>query len=136
MTLKEYIEMQSQTGDDDITIIRRWFCENDREQDGLAMIAELSKSKSDKLQKTLDYARQWLPNIPDMYISNRGMKKDDGIYLNRIATLYTLGCELPEGLLKWASETIPEMDTPKVIFIPMVEWLKNKYGIEFRDKLV
>ncbi len=74
------------------------------------------------------------PSVPDVYISNKGIDKEVGNKLNRIITLYLLDCELPESLLTWAKENIPNMNTPNIIFIPMVEWLKNKYSIEFKDK--
>lgn len=135
-TLKDYIDKQRFTGEDDITIIRRWFCENNREQDGLELIAELSKSKSDKLENTLNYARTWLPSLPDVYDSNKGINKDTASYIMRITKYHILGCKLPNELKLWAEANIPNMDTPKVIFVPMVEWLKKEYGIEFKDKCI
>lgn len=135
-TLKDYIDEQRFTGEDDITIIRRWFCENNREQDGLELIADLSKSKTDKLENTLNYARTWLPSVADVYESNKGIKKEVASQLMRITRIHLLGCDLSDDLKRWAEITIPEMDTPRVIFVPMVEWLKEKYGIEFRDKRI
>lgn len=132
-TLKEYIDEQRFTGEDDITIIRRWFCENNREQDGLELIAELSKSKSDKLQQSLNYARMWLPSLPNVYESNKGIDKETANKIQQITTLHLLGYdELPEPLLTWAKETIPNMKIPNIIFVPMTEWLKDNYNIEFK----
>ena len=135
-TLKDYIDNQKFTGDDDITIIRKWFSDNNREQDGIELISELSKSKCDKLQNILNCARTWLPSLPDIYESNKGIDKEDANHLMRITKLYLLSCELSPSLLSWAESRIPEMDTPSVIFVPMVEWLKNKYNIEFKDKRI
>ena len=135
-TLKELVDAQRITGDNDITIILKWFCENNKEQEGIELIAQLSKSKSDKLQKTLDNARMWIPVLPNMYDSNPDIKKEAAIYLERMTKLYILGCDLPTDLIVWAKTNIPKMDMPTVIFIPMVEWLKAKYSIEFKNSRI
>ena len=138
VSLKELVDDQKFNCDDDLTIIERWFCLNNREQDGLDLISKLSKSKVDKLESILNTAKIWLPNIPDVYESNKkfGIDKDIASNINRITTYHLLGCEIPTNLLIWAEKTIPTIDTPKIIFIPMVEWLKTKYQIEFKDKIV
>ena len=45
-SLKEFVCMQALTGESDLDIIQRWFTENDMEQEGLKIIAELSYNKS------------------------------------------------------------------------------------------
>ena len=50
--------------------------------------------------------------------------------------MYLLNMELSDSLLEWAKETIPKLKTPSVIFRPALEWLKEKYGVEFKDKII
>ena len=101
-TLKNYIDEQRFTGEDDITIIRRWFCENNREQDGLELIAELSKSKTDKLENTLNYARTWLPSVADVYESNKGINDNlNGVEEPVSFKVGNNDIEIVHSLAKW-----------------------------------
>ena len=135
ISLKQLIDEQKFTGEDDLTIIRRWFCENDREEDGIDLITKLSKSKFEKANRILTNARQWIPNRPKVTDCNPKSKisKADKATLDRMTDIYLLGMDLSEGMLIWAQENIPNMECPGVIFVPMVEWLSKKYGIEFKD---
>lgn len=133
-SLKEFIDMQPITHMSDIEIIREWFCQNECEQDGLELIAQLSKSKTDKLENQMQYARTWIPIVPDVYHgNNKKVSLEIAEKLNKITKLHLLNQSLSEELINWAKEVIPTIDTPKVIFVPMVEWLKSEYGIEFKD---
>ncbi len=60
-TLEELIEEQKYTKISDIEVISKWFCDNNREEDGLELITKLNKSKVDKLSKILNNARMWPP---------------------------------------------------------------------------
>ena len=136
-TLKELIDQQKLTGKSDIEIISDWFCQKNREEDGLDLISNLNKSKVNKLSKTIDYVRTWLPCLPDVYEANKGkITKEHAKLLNQITRIHLLGNDLSDTILNTAKEVIPTIDTPSVIFIPMVEWLKDKYQIEFKDKRI
>lgn len=138
-SLKELVYMQALTGESDLDIIQRWFIENDMEQEGLKIIAELSYSKSNKIQQTLDYARMWLPYACAMpkqprYAKKRHYydKKTETNLIN-ITQYHLLKMSLPEFLLDWAKENIPQMERPFAYFQPTIDWLKEKYGIEFKE---
>lgn len=132
MTLKELVEIQSFSGEADIKIIKNWFILNDKESEGITLIAELSESKSRKLEDTLRNARTWIPNIPELYEANkRRIPKDVCQKLTKITYMYLLDMPLSDKMLDWAKENIPTIKMPKVIFVPMVEWLRADYGIEF-----
>ena len=132
MTLKELIELQSITGESDLDIIKEWFISNDKETEGIALITKLAEEKSTKLERTLNYARIWIPNLPELYEANkRRVPRYICINLVKITHLHLLGMPLSDKLLKWAEETIPTMKMPKIIYVPMVEWLRDEYGIEF-----
>lgn len=137
-TLEELISIQKYTGQSDIDIIKAWFIDNNQESEGINLMAELSKSKFDKVYSQLKNAQTWIPLVPDVYESNKSIKnkvsKDEGKNLNRIIQRFLLGLDLNDDLLNWAKANIPNMNTPTVIFVPMVKWLKNTYGIEFADK--
>ena len=36
--------------------------------------------------------------------------------------------------LDWAKENIPNINVPRVFFMPTVKYLKERYNIEFKDK--
>lgn len=137
ISLLELINAQPITGMSDLEIIKTWFIQNNYEQEGLTLIADLSKSKANKLETILCNARLWIPTLPTTFeplktqISEEFAKKF-GIIVN----MYLLDMPLEGELLKWAKETFPKYKTPTVIFRPALEWLKDKYGIEFKDKII
>lgn len=137
MTLKELVDNQKYTGLSDIDIIKAWFVSNGKESEGISLITELSEAKVNKLENTLNYARMWIPNLPDMYTANVGSKnsvpKDVAHKLDAIIQYHLLDMPLSETLLNWARETIPTMNTPTIIFRPAIEWLRDEYGINFAD---
>lgn len=139
-TLEELVSAQKYTNLSDIDIIKIWFIDNDKESEGINLIAELSKSQFDKIYLQLKNAQTWIPTVPDVYESNKSMKnkvsKEEGKYLNKITQSFLLGLDLNDDLLNWAKNNISNINTPTVIFVPMVKWLKDKYKIEFADKVL
>ena len=139
-TLTELVSAQKYTNLSDIDIIKIWFVDNDKESEGINLMAELSKSKFDKVDRQLKNAQTWIPIVPDVYESNKFMKnkvsKEEGKYLNKITQSFLLGLDLDDELLNWAKNNIPNINMPTVIFSPMVKWLKDKYKIKFADKVL
>lgn len=137
--LKDLVTQQRITGASDIDVIAQWFMLNNQESEGIELIAKLSKSKHDKLDHIIQNAQLWIPSLPDMYESNnRGKNKltyEHARKLTIITYKYLLYMELEGDLLEWAKETVPTLNTPTCIFNPMVDWLKDSYGIEFADQL-
>ncbi len=132
-SLKQLIEENKLFHYEDIEIIKKWFVENNFEDIGLRMIPELAAIKAGKIQKQLDYARSWIPVKIDMKNVD-GIDADTAICLNKIITCCMLSMDLPEAYLEWAKENIPKMNLPKFFFMPTIGYLKDKYGIEFKDK--
>ena len=137
VTLKELVQYQDIVKYSDLELIKKWFIDNNAEQEGLTIIADLSKSKANKLENILGNARLWIPTLPTTFEPlktqiNEEFAKKFGIIVN----IYLLDLPLEGELLKWAKETFPKYKTPTVIFRPALEWLKDKYGIEFKDKLI
>jgi len=141
-TLRELIARQYLTSETDLEVILKWFIENNLEQEGLELIPKLAKSKSDKLEEVLNYARSWIPNtIIPLPKRSKGAKKihyydaPTTHNLSLIVQCSILKVELPPYLKEWAEKTIPTMDTPTLFFMPTVEWLKDKYNIRFKDDM-
>ena len=137
MTLIELLRRHGNTTDPimEAKIIEEWFTENDFEDVGLAMITRLSSNKLAKVQKQLDFARSWIPNKVDLNINEEfANNKATADILNRITTYCMLSMELPTEILEWAKEYIPKMNVPKIFFMPAAKYLKERYGIEFKNK--
>lgn len=137
MTLKELLIRNGDTTDPimEAKIIEEWFTENDFEDVGLAMIPHLSACKLAKVQKKLDFAQSWIPNQIDMNINEEfANDKSTADMLNKIVTYCMLSMPLPDGILKWAKENIPNINVPKFFFMPTAKYLKERYDIEFKDK--
>lgn len=131
ITLKELVMEQLVTKDEDITLIKRWFLENNREQDGLTLIPNLAKSQADKIQRKYDYALSWTPNLQDLRKTIKDKTTAD--MLNQLQLYATLDYPMQDDnkFLIWARENIHnKMEIPKVFFMPTVVYLL-KYGVEF-----
>lgn len=137
MTLKELLAQYGNTTDPvkEANIIERWFVENDFEDVGLSMIARLSANKIKKLQDKLSFAQSWIPSKIDVNCNEEfDNDKLTADMLNKIITYCMLSMPLPYDIFNWAKENIPNINVPKVFFMPTVKYLKERYNIEFKDK--
>ena len=137
MTLKELLIQYGNTTDPvkEADIIERWFVENDFEDLGLSMIARLSAKKIKKLQDKLSFAQSWLPSKIDVNCNEEfANDKPTADMLNKIITYCMLSMPLPDSVLDWAKANIPNINVPQLFFMPTVKYLKETYGIEFKDK--
>lgn len=115
----------------DKQIILQWFTQNNKEDEGLEMITALSQARVNKVEKELDYIKTWLPTKVSMKDICKDMRV--GTYLDKIITCQICNFELSDDLLEWAKENIPQMSMPKLFFMDTAKWLKDKYGIEFKE---
>lgn len=119
--------------DDPIEIIREYIIESNRESDALTIIPILAKARLDKIQTQLDYARVWIPNKCDLQKCNKDISAQQTKMLERLTDMYCLGLEISETYLDEVANVISNMKRPTIVFAPMVEWLKDKYGICFAE---
>jgi hypothetical protein len=137
VTLKNLVDEQQYTGVPDLDIIKSWFVSNGKELEGIELLSDLASAKANKLENTLRIARMWIPTVPSVYESNNGkVPKDVANKLDKIIQYHLLSMDLSNELFDWAKETIPTMKTPTIIYRPAIEWLKSKYWIEFKDKMI
>lgn len=115
----------------DKEIIVEYFVQNNMEYEGMNLLISLARNKAQKVQDELDYIKSWMPNKVDM--TKVYSCKEVGENLNQIITYQICGFELPNELLEWAKENIPNMELPQLMFRDTIKWLKEKYGIEFKD---
>jgi len=137
MTLKELLIRNGDTTDPivEAKIIEEWFTENDFEDVGLAMIPRLSACKLTKVQKKLNFAQSWIPSKIDINLNEEFVNdKLAADMLNHIITYCMLSMPLPDTILEWAKENIPNINVPRFFFMPTVKYLKERYNIEFKDK--
>ena len=137
MTLKELLIQYRNTTDPvkEAEIVERWFVENDFEDLGLSMISRLSAHKIKKLQDKLSFAQSWLPSKIDVNCNKEfANDKLTADMLNRIITYCMLSMSLPDDILEWAKENIPNINVPRVFFMPTVKYLKERYNIEFLEQ--
>lgn len=133
VTLKELVYNYSSVCSD-IELIKKWFIENDAETEGLSLVCSLAQCKIDKVQCKLQYAQSWIPTIyPLETLPELNGKPEIAKNLKAIITYQMLSLPLPECFIKWAKDNIPNMDIPRMFFLPTAKWLKEKYGIEFRN---
>lgn len=119
--------------EDPIKIISEYIIEVNRESDALTIIPTLAKARLDKTQKQLDYARVWIPNKCDLQKCNKDITAQQAEMLERLTDMYCLGLGISETYLDEVVNVISNMKRPAIVFSPMVEWLKDKYGICFAE---
>lgn len=133
VTLKQLVENQKYTGESDIHIIKTFFDKNNMEEDGIDLITELSKIKIEKLKRNERMVREWTSYLPSDYLY-KNYDLEMAIKLHNLELDYiSHGGELSKSRLEWARENIPNIECPKVYFMPLVEWLDNK-GIRFKGE--
>lgn len=133
VSLSEFAKNLEHMGKSSIEIIELYLILTNQEADALEMIPKLAKSATEKVQTKLDYARSWIPCLVDTSRVNKSVTKEQGDLILKLSFYFCLGMTLPDYVKEQAESIIPNMNTPKLIFIPMVDWLSSEYGITFRD---
>ena len=138
--LSEYAKKMENSGYiDPIAIIMQYAIDTNQEYALLDTIVKTAKARAEKAENQLNYARTWLPHTIDIYEGNKGQRgerkvtKEEGELLDKLIRYCILGIEVPEKLLEEAKEVIPNMNVPFYMFLPAIEWLKDKYNIKFKD---
>lgn len=133
--LSDYARDMEAFGEDPLYIIQEYIKATGKEIEALGMVVALAANKSKKVEAQLNYARSWIPNKIDLMRSNANKKLThcQAKLLDRLTDIFLLGMDIPSQYLDEVKATIPQMKMPKFIFVPMVEWLRDKYGIRFME---
>lgn len=136
--LSDYARKMEIFGEDPLYIIQEYIKTTGKEIEALGMVVALAVNKSKKVEAQLNYARSWIPNKVDLMRSNanKNLMPCQAKLLDRLTDIFLLGMDIPSQYLDEVKSTIPQMKMPQFIFVPMVEWLRDKYGIRFMDKEV
>ena len=134
--LSDYARDMEAFGEDPLYIIQEYIKATEKEIEALGMVVALAENKSKKVEAQLNYARSWIPNKVDLVKANKKITADQAKLLDRLTDIFLLGMDIPPQYLEEVKATIPQMKMPQFIFVPMVEWLRDKYGIRFMDKEV
>ena len=134
--LSDYARAMEAFGEEPLYIIQEYLKETGQEIEALGMVVALAVSKSNKIEAQLNYARSWIPNKIDLVKSNKKITADQAKLLDRLTDIFLLGMDIPPQYLEEVKTTIPQMKMPQFVFVPMVEWLRDKYGIQFIDEEV
>ena len=129
--LSDYARNMEAFGEDPLYIMQEYIKATEQEIDALGMVVALAANKSKKVEAQLNYARSWLPNKVDLARANKNVTRCQAKLLDRLTDVFLLGMDIPSQYLDEVKATIPQMKMPQFIFVPMVEWLRDKYGICF-----
>ena len=116
-----------------LDIIYEYLIQTKQETEALDFIPKLAQRQAHRIQSRLDYARSWIPNKVDVYKANKNVTRQQAEIIARLTDLYCLGMDIPEQYLANVREVVSNMETPKIVFKPMTEWLRDKYNIMFKD---
>lgn len=131
--LSDYARKMEIFGEDPLYIIQEYIKATEKEIDALGMVVALAANKSKKVEAQLNYARSWIPNKVDLARANKNVTPCQAKLLDRLTDIFLLGMDIPSQYLDEVKATIPQMKMPQFIFVPMVEWLRDKYGIRFME---
>ena len=133
-SFSQYVQFWESMGVEPLKIIEKYLVESKQEQAALEMIPRLAESQTNRVQRQLDYARTWIPIKVDTFACNKGLTHEQAQMLNTLTDYYCLGLELSEDYLEKVRVAIPQIKKPLLVFVPMVEWLKETYGIKFKGE--
>lgn len=131
--LSDYAREMEAFGEDPLYIIQEYIKTTEKEIEALGMVVALAENKSNKIEAQLNYARSWIPNKVDLARANKNVTPCQAKLLDRLTDIFLLGMDIPSQYLDEVKATIPQMKMPQFIFVPMVEWLRDKYGIKFME---
>lgn len=131
--LSDYAKNMEAFGEDPLYIIQEYIKATGKEIEALGMVVALAANKSKKVEAQLNYARSWIPNKIDLARANKNVTPCQAKLLDRLTDIFLLGMDIPPQYLEEVKTTIPQMKMPQFIFVPMVEWLRDKYGIKFME---
>lgn len=131
--LSDYARNMEAFGEDPLYIIQEYIKATEKEIEALGMVVALAANKSKKVEAQLNYARSWIPNKIDLVKANKNVTPCQAKLLDRLTDIFLLGMDIPPQYLEEVKTTIPQMKMPQFIFVPMVEWLRDKYGIQFMN---
>lgn len=134
--LSEYARAMEAFGEEPLYIIQEYLKATGQEIEALGMVVALAANKSKNVEAQLNYARSWIPNKVDLVRANKNVTPCQAKLLDRLTDIFLLGMDIPSQYLDEVKATIPQMKMPQFVFVPMVEWLRDKYGIRFMDKEV
>lgn len=131
--LSDFARNMEALGEDPLYIMQEYIKATGNEIEALGMVVALAANKSKNVEAQLNYARSWIPNKVDLARSNKNVTPCQAKLLDRLTDIFLLGMDIPSQYLDEVKATIPQMKMPKFIFVPMVEWLRDKYGIKFME---
>lgn len=134
--LSDFARNMEAFGEDPLYIMQEYIKTTGKEIEALGMVVALAVNKSNKIEAQLNYARSWIPNKIDLARANKNVTHCQAKLLDRLTDIFLLGMDIPSQYLDEVKATIPQIKMPKFIFVPMVEWLRDKYGIRFMDEEV
>ena len=121
-------------GEDPLYIIQEYIKTTGKEIEALGMVVALAANKSKKVEAQLNYAQSWILNRVDLARANKNVTPCQAKMLDRLTDIFLLGMDIPSQYLDEVKATIPQMKMPQFIFVPMVEWLRDRYGIRFMEE--
>lgn len=132
--LSEYAKKMEDEGYiDPMSIIMHYAIDTNQEYVLMDIIVKTAKARAEKAETQLNYARSWIPNKIDFKQADKRLSDKTIKLLNRLVDIFCLGMDIPKSFIEEVRETIGNMNTPNLIFVPMVDWLRKEYNIRFKD---
>lgn len=139
--LKEYVRAADFTNKSDMEIIAQYILDNELQNECIDLLNTILKAMIAERDAILNRSRAWIPNIVGNSIMNASSSRakwrttrEEQSVLDQITCIYLLGMELNDDLQEKARMIFESRQRPFFAYTPMLEWLKEKYGIEFKEE--
>lgn len=141
ITLKQLVDRQIFTGEDDSSLIAEWFESNNMAIEGIDIVSKIAKKKisNDEFMYGNLIGDLSMYGVTENVIKDFGIK--DGVYLDHIIRNYIIYSrisdkdfgELFPQFMDWLKTHIPTKNEPTIFWQPFVKYL-NKHNIYFKDQ--
>lgn len=140
ITLKELVNRQQFTGEEDWKLIAEWFRQNNMAVEGIKLVSKLAQ---DKIEDD-DWKYSLLRGDLTMYCATENLIKqfgvENGCKLNSAITKW-ICCdrigesfeEVYSSLYEWVKEFVPFQKQPFIFWQPFLKYINEK-GIYFKDQ--
>lgn len=137
VTLKELVNRQFLTQENDIDLIVEWFKENDMSLQGIEFISKLAKNEISDIK----HKQGVMMGNLNMYAGNETLIKlfgiKNGCKFDRVVRLFIMGYDLEKEypmLVDWLREFVPQQKEPTIFWQPFKEYL-HKLNIYFSNEV-
>ena len=135
-TLKEYLELYSQLGLDERTIVVQYIKDKNLEGEYYPVLLSLMESQRKKMEHKLSSIGEIILSYNDCGRGNVHHKEytsEQNILMDRWVNYFAIRGELNDNLINEVRENAPNMPRPSWCYIGLIDYIENNLNIKFKE---